>query len=140
MEAALGAKFENLFQKMLPHVKYFVFFATISTSCIQQQQQQKSSLEDSHPGFLRIGKSLSTDGTKKIAVPFRVCNLNCFSFQKVCRSASCELASECGLCENEECETCRGENSLWLPVQNTLHHHGRLRQQQQRQGSKKEPA
>ncbi len=28
-EAALGAKFENLFHKMPPHLKYFVFFCNL---------------------------------------------------------------------------------------------------------------
>jgi hypothetical protein len=43
LESALGAKFENLFGKMLTNVKYVEFSATLSTSCILGLLRQKNS-------------------------------------------------------------------------------------------------
>jgi hypothetical protein len=85
LEAALGAKFESLFGKMMINVKYFVFFCNlvnilhVGPATHHAESSDKS--QDSNPGFPLNRKRHGTDSARNIAVCYLVCV--CIYFRKV---------------------------------------------------------
>ncbi len=71
-EAALGAKFEILFHKMLPRVKYLIFYCNLVNILHAGPVAAATKLKVQIRGFF-------SDGARKVAVLPRVC----FSFRKM---------------------------------------------------------
>ncbi len=108
-EAALGAKFEILFHKMLPRVKYFVFYCNLvkilhagPTAAATKIKVQIRGLLN----FLQLEKSTSLTALDKLL---------CFPVSAIL-SGKWERC-EGGLYGKEVYETCRAENSMWMPIQ-----------------------
>jgi hypothetical protein len=63
-QAALGPKFETLFQKMLTHVKYFVFFCNLVN--ILHAGPAATQVKIQIQGFLQLGKNTALTALKKL--------------------------------------------------------------------------
>jgi hypothetical protein len=118
-EAALGPKFENLFQKMLPHVNYFVFFGNLVNTLHAGPAATQVKIQIQ--GFLQMRKATAlTALIKMLSSPV--------SELEWARCEGC-------LCGDEEYKACRAENSPFISIQTT----GDLGINK-RQGSKQDPA
>ena len=106
IEAALGTKFENLFQKMLPCVKYFVLFCNLVNVLHAVPAAAATQVKIQIQGFLQLGRNMKLTALNKLLK---------FPAFLSGQWARCEN----GLCGNEEYEACRAENSPWMPIQTT---------------------
>ena len=66
-QAALGPKFENLFQKMLTHVKYFVFFCNLVN--ILHAGPAATQVKIQIQGFLQLEKNTALTALNKLLRP-----------------------------------------------------------------------
>ncbi len=58
IEAALGIKFENLFQKMLPCIKYFVLLCNLVNVLHAGPAAAATQVKSQIQGFLQLGKNI----------------------------------------------------------------------------------
>ena len=110
IQAALGAKFESLFVKMLNNIKYFVFFCNLVD--ILHVGPAATKVKIQIRGFLQIGKATTLTALEKLLSP---------SFSPVVSAFLSAKWERCpgGLCGNEEYEDCLHEKSPWMPIQST---------------------
>ena len=110
IQAALGAKFQSLFVKMLNNIKYFVFFCNLVD--ILHVEPAATKVKIQIRGFLQIGKATTLTALEKLLSP---------SFSPVVSAFLSAKWERCpgGLCGNEEYEDCLHEKSPWMPIQST---------------------
>ena len=106
LQAALGAKFENLFGKMWSIVSYFVIFCNLSQ--ILHVAPAATTVKIQIRGFLQIRNPRAKTGLDKLLSPT-------LSFFLAGEWDRCQG----GLCGNKEYENCMRENSSWLAIQST---------------------
>jgi hypothetical protein len=109
-EAALRAMFENLFGNKLPDVKYFVFFCNLVNILHAGPAAEATKIKIQIRGFLQLGKTMKLTAVTALEKLLKCCPVSAFLFGKWERC-------EGGLYGNEEYETCRAENSPWMPIQ-----------------------
>ena len=104
LQAALGAKFENLFGKMWSIVSYFVIFCNLSQ--ILHVAPAATTVKIQIRGFLQIRNPRAKTGLDKLLSPT-------LSFFLAGEWDRCQG----GLCGNKEYESCMCEESSWLAIQ-----------------------
>jgi hypothetical protein len=109
-EAALGATFEILFRKKHPDVKYFIFFCNlvIVVNILHAGPAAAATkIKIQIRGFLQLGKSTLATALENLLKCFPISTFLSDKWER-CKG---------GLYGNKEYETCRAENSPWMPVQ-----------------------
>ena len=106
-EAALGATFEIRFGKKHPDVKYFIFFCNLVNILHAGPAAAATKIKIQIRGFLQLGQVTALTVLEKLV---KCCRVSAFLSGKWERCDG-------GLYGNEEYETCRAENSRWMPNQ-----------------------